>query len=70
VFQLVLEATHARFINPLRPLMALWDKKVRGCNGCREVGFEGWRVCVAVRTDTDSPSHTLNQPTNQPTTGA
>lgn len=29
IFNLVLEATHARFVNPYRPLTALWDKKAR-----------------------------------------
>lgn len=29
IFNLVLEATHARFMNPLRPIMALWDSKAR-----------------------------------------
>jgi hypothetical protein len=33
VFNLLLEATHARFVNPLRPLMALWDKQARGRGG-------------------------------------
>ncbi|KAI8464971.1 MAG: cytochrome P450 [Monoraphidium minutum] len=29
LFNLVLEATHQRFTNPLRPAMALWDKQAR-----------------------------------------
>lgn len=33
VFNDVMEATHSHLINPLRPIMGLWDKKVRhGCS--------------------------------------
>jgi hypothetical protein len=56
VFGVVLEATHSRLSNPLRPLMVLWDKQVGGRSQLRaEVGDVPTKLNLIVNPPTSIP---------------